>query len=81
MLKSCEKTMRLFIDGGLWCLQMNPKSPDFKHKVTKKALWVDGWSTPPWVKVALKLVTLSKLPSHVGYHSSDSQKIVQANRY
>ncbi|KAG0607081.1 hypothetical protein M758_8G001900 [Ceratodon purpureus] len=60
--------------------KMHPKSPDFKHKVTKKALWVDGWSTPPWVKVALKLVTLSKLPSHVGYHSSDSQKIVQANR-
>jgi hypothetical protein len=54
---------------------MNPKSPDFKHKVTKKALWVDDWSTPPWVKGMLKL------PSHVGYHTSDSQKIVQPNRY
>jgi hypothetical protein len=60
---------------------MNPKSPDFKHKVTKKALWVDGWSTPPWVKAALILVTQSKLPSHVGYHTSDSQKIAQPNRY
>jgi len=60
---------------------MNPKSPDFKHKVAKEALWVDGWSTPPWVKAMPKLVTLSNLPSHVGYHTSDSQEIVQPNRY
>jgi hypothetical protein len=54
---------------------MHPKSPDFKHKVTKKALWVDDWSTPPWVKRMLKI------PFHVGYHTSDSQKILQPNRY
>jgi len=60
---------------------MNPKLPDFKHKVTKKALWVDVWSTPPWVKAMLKLVTQRKLPSPVGYHTSDSQEIVQPDRY
>jgi hypothetical protein len=28
----------------------NPKSPDFKHKITRKSLWIDGWYTPKWVK-------------------------------
>jgi len=60
---------------------MNPESPDFKHKVTKKALWVDGWSTPPRVKAMLKLVNQSKLPSHVGHQTNDSQEIVKPNRY
>ena len=23
----------------------NPKAPDFKHKTTKKALWIDNWFT------------------------------------
>ena len=48
----------------LWWLQSNPKSPDFKHKVTRKVLWVDGWSNPPWVKVMLKSVTQGKLQFH-----------------
>jgi len=60
---------------------MNPKSPDFKHKVTKEVLWVDGWSTPPWVKAMLKLVTQSNLPSHFGYRNIDSREILQPNRY
>jgi len=60
---------------------MNPKSPDYKHKVTMKALWVDGWSNPAWVRAMLKLLTLSKLPSRGGYHTNDSQEIVRPNRY
>ena len=60
---------------------MNPKSADFKHKVTKKMLWVDDWSTPPWVKAMVKLVALSKLSSGGGYHTNDSLEIVQPNRY
>lgn len=28
----------------------NPRAPDFKHRVSKKALWVDGWYTPKWAK-------------------------------
>jgi len=60
---------------------MNPKSPDFKHKVTKEVLWVDCRSTPLWVKAMLKLVTQSNLPSHFGYHNIDSQEILQSNRY
>lgn len=61
-------------DCGLLFLQRNPKSPDFKHKFTRKALWVDGWSTPSWVKATL---SEGKLQSHVGH----SQETPLWNRY
>jgi hypothetical protein len=28
----------------------NPRAPDFKHRVSKKGLWIDRWYTPKWVK-------------------------------
>ncbi|KAI6684243.1 hypothetical protein NL676_030156 [Syzygium grande] len=31
----------------------NPKYPDFKHKDTGEALWVEGRNNPPWVKSQL----------------------------
>ena len=30
--------------------KQNPKGPNFKHKVTRKALWIEGWYTPSWVR-------------------------------
>ena len=33
-----------------WKNKRNPKGPDFKHKVTREALWIDGWYTPRWVR-------------------------------
>lgn len=43
-----------FADPSQWwdnrCNKRNPKAPDFKHRTTKRALWVDGWYTPKWVK-------------------------------
>ncbi len=34
---------------GLELLQQNPRYPDFKHKTTNEALWVDSYKTPEWV--------------------------------
>jgi hypothetical protein len=28
----------------------NPRAPDFKHRITRKALWINGWFTPQWMK-------------------------------
>ena len=63
-----------------WWLQSNPRSPDLKHKVTRKALWVDGWSNPPWVKAMLKSVTQGKLQPHVGYRTQGYHGSAQPNR-
>jgi hypothetical protein len=67
-------------DHGLWRLQRNPRSPDFRHKVARKALWIDGWSTPPSVKAMLKLVNKGKLQPLDDYRSQDSQDTTQGNR-
>jgi hypothetical protein len=29
--------------------KQNPRYPDFKHKTTNEALWVDSYKTPEWV--------------------------------
>jgi hypothetical protein len=34
----------------------NPRALDFKHKVTKRALRVDGWYTPSWVRERLRML-------------------------
>jgi hypothetical protein len=43
-----------FADPDLWWdnrnNKANPKAPDFKHKVTGRTLWIQGWYTPLWVK-------------------------------
>lgn len=34
----------------------NPKYPDFKHKDTGEALWIEGKFNPPWVKSQLAIL-------------------------
>ncbi len=37
----------------------NPKAPDFKHKETGEALWVESRTTPSWVASSLKELDLN----------------------
>ncbi|KAJ0110674.1 hypothetical protein Patl1_03251 [Pistacia atlantica] len=47
----------------------NPKYPDFKHKDTGEALWVEGRYNPPWVKSQLAI-----LDTRMGtLHNDDSR--------
>ncbi|KAF5741861.1 protein OSB2 chloroplastic-like isoform X2 [Tripterygium wilfordii] len=47
----------------------NPKYPDFKHKDTGEALWVEGRNNPHWVKSQLEI-----LDSRMGsLHDQDSR--------
>jgi len=32
----------------------NPRAPDFKHKDSGEALWIDSYDTPPWVADSLR---------------------------
>lgn len=41
----------------------SPKYPDFKHKDTGEALWIEGRYNPPWVKSQLAI-----LDSRMGHH-------------
>ncbi|XP_030456581.1 protein OSB2, chloroplastic-like isoform X1 [Syzygium oleosum] len=52
----------------------NPKYPDFKHKDTGEALWVEGRYNPPWVKSQL-----AKLDTRMGsLQWQDARKPVSA---
>lgn len=42
----------------IFYLQKNPKYPDFKHKDTGEALWVEGRYNPPWVKSQLAILDM-----------------------
>ena len=37
-------------------MQRNSKAPDFKHKDTGEALWIEGWNNPSWVKSQLAVL-------------------------
>ncbi|KAG0562950.1 hypothetical protein KC19_9G185500 [Ceratodon purpureus] len=58
----------------------NRKSPDFRHKVSRAALWVEWWSTPSWVKAKLKQVTQDPLQLPVGYQTRGRSESAQACR-
>lgn len=44
----------LFDNPELWwdnhLTKKNSRAPDFKHKESRKALWIEGWFTPSWVR-------------------------------
>jgi len=47
----------------------------------EKVLWVDGWSTPAWVKARFEPMTQGRLQLHADHDAKDSEDIVQGNRY
>lgn len=66
----CKRTARFFVLVILTDLaliifnwQRSPKYPDFKHKDTGEALWIEGRYNPPWVKSQLAI-----LDSRMGHH-------------
>ncbi|KAL5136695.1 Protein OSB2, chloroplastic [Glycine soja] len=48
----------------------NPKAPDFKHKDTGEALWIEGRYNPPWVKSQLEI-----LDSRMGSFASQNARM------
>ncbi|CAA6662842.1 unnamed protein product [Spirodela intermedia] len=52
----------------------NPKYPDFKHKHTGEALWIEGRYSPPWVKSQLAKLD-SKMRSFQSNNTSPSMFI------
>ncbi|XP_028758426.1 protein OSB1, mitochondrial-like [Neltuma alba] len=53
----------------------NPKYPDFKHKDTGEALWVEGRSNPPWVKSQLAILD-ARMGSLTNQHGNISANMV-----
>lgn len=64
-----ELWQAFFANPGEWWdnrnKKRNPKAPDFKHKDTGEALWIEGRSTPSWVNSQLEIMD-SRMGSFTG---------------
>jgi hypothetical protein len=66
--------------------QKNPRYPDFKHKQTGEALWVDGRNNPNWVISQLAVLDsrMSSLQDNerkpVSYMYADEFMTLDGNR-
>ncbi|KAK2455436.1 protein OSB1, mitochondrial [Trifolium repens] len=56
----------------------NPKGPDFKHKDTGEALWIDSRSSPPWVKSQLEILDM-RMGSYTNQNTRMPVDMVSAN--
>eukprot|EP00470_Lotharella_oceanica_P003978 CAMPEP_0170175076 /NCGR_PEP_ID=MMETSP0040_2-20121228/8212_1 /TAXON_ID=641309 /ORGANISM="Lotharella oceanica, Strain CCMP622" /LENGTH=253 /DNA_ID=CAMNT_0010416937 /DNA_START=272 /DNA_END=1030 /DNA_ORIENTATION=+ len=44
--------------------ERSPKYPDFKHKTTQEALWIDSWDSPKWIQAILSQMDDAKNSGH-----------------
>ncbi|KAL3033415.1 hypothetical protein AAZX31_02G136400 [Glycine max] len=67
-----ESWNAFFANPGEWWdnrnNKRNPKAPDFKHKDTGEALWIEGRYSPPWVKSQLEILD-SRMGSFAGQNA------------
>lgn len=77
-----ELWQAFFANPGEWWdnrrNKRNPKAPDFKHKDTGEALWIDGRSTPPWVKSQLEILDM-RMGSYTGQNGRMPVDMVSAD--
>ncbi|XP_042517666.1 protein OSB2, chloroplastic-like [Macadamia integrifolia] len=58
----------------------NPKYPDFKHKHTGEALWVEAKYNPPWVKSQLAILD-SRMESFQTYEANTPAAFLANNEF
>lgn len=58
----------------------NPKYPDFKHKDTGEALWVEGRYNPPWVKSQLAILD-TRMGSSYGADARIDANLMTADKF
>lgn len=58
----------------------NPKYPDFKHKDTGEALWIEGRYNPPWVKAQLAILD-TRMESLNGQDSRGDANLMVGDKF
>jgi pentatricopeptide repeat protein len=62
-------------------LQANARYPDFKHKKTQKALWLNSKFNPLWVQAELAVITPGTLQSSIFSWNARLAKHAKAGQY
>lgn len=81
LLQSCYLFVMqasLVYSDSFYLEQRSPNYPDFKHKDTGEALWVEGRYNPPWVKSQLSVLD-SKMESFNEQSSSMNVSFMNAD--
>ncbi|KAK7277589.1 hypothetical protein RJT34_22604 [Clitoria ternatea] len=77
-----ELWQAFFANPGEWWdnrnKKRNPKAPDFKHKDTGEALWIEGRYNPPWVKSQLEILDM-RMASYAGQNARMPVDMVTAD--
>ncbi|XP_047177862.1 protein OSB2, chloroplastic-like [Vigna umbellata] len=77
-----ELWQAFFANPGEWwdnrMTKRNPKAPDFKHKDTGEALWIEGRYTPQWVSSQLEILD-ARMGSNAGHSNSMPVHMVPAD--
>lgn len=75
----------LFRDPSQWwdhrVEKGNARYPDFKHKKTQKALWLNGKETPPWVEKELAALPPGTIPCNVFSWNTILSRCVKTGQY
>ncbi|XP_027934755.1 protein OSB1, mitochondrial-like [Vigna unguiculata] len=77
-----ELWQAFFANPGEWwdnrMTKRNPKAPDFKHKDTGEALWIEGRYTPQWVSSQLEILD-ARMGSNAGHSARMPVNMVAAD--
>jgi len=62
--------MLLTLDSAseIWFAQKNPQHPDFRHRRSNEALWIESPANPPWVKEKLSVMSSHHLQARESFH-------------
>jgi pentatricopeptide repeat protein len=61
--------------------KVNSRYPDFKHKTTQQALWLDGILTPPWVEAKLAAMAPRSIQPSVFQWNVRLARYVKSGQY
>ncbi|KAJ7542974.1 hypothetical protein O6H91_09G020300 [Diphasiastrum complanatum] len=81
LMNSYGKSFSQILHTG-WIIDLtNSRYPDFKHQKTQDALWIDGRSTPDWVKVKLAALKPDAVQQSVFSWTSAIARDVKSGHY
>jgi pentatricopeptide repeat protein len=75
---SCRE-FKTLLNLNFWC-QVNVNYPDFKHKTTRQALWLDDPQRPPWVEAKLDGMAPGTLQLNIFSWNKKLERYIKAGK-
>jgi len=82
-----KRWLEFFSDPSQWWdnrsekSELNANYPDFKHKKTEEALWLNGKCKPPWVEAKLAALAPGSVPLHIFSWNAKLTRYVKDGQY